>query len=522
MHYFKPGFWQKLVYGLLALLQFLILAGLVLYLSSSLLAQSYQLVIIAVIAIFVLEVITIIYILNSDSPNVYKQTWMAIVAILPLFGMVLYVIFANKQTSRWNRKKYHRYSKPITRNPSKAEYKASLLEDCPVAYPLSEYIAKCSGGGISQKTATTYFPSIEECFPYILEELRKARHYIFVEFFIVERGVFFDPILEILLQKAKEGVDVRIIYDDVGSMKAVRSDFAKKLQDQGIKCHVFAPFRGLIDVRVNNRDHRKMIVVDGHTCFTGGFNLADEYINAVNRFGHWKDNAIMVRGEAVSNYTYLFLSNYVASFAPGESIDQNYYSASRFIDEVGGYPESDGYVQAYGDIPYDKEAIGENVYLRLIHAARKTLYITTPYLIIDEEMENALCSSAKSGVKVVILTPKVPDKKTVFNVTRSFYGNLIKAGIHVYEYAPGFVHEKMFVVDSSLAAVGTINLDYRSLYLHMENGTLLVNTSCIAKMKEDFEETIKVSKQVSFQEWERWHRRNLTYWAMLRIITPFL
>jgi cardiolipin synthase len=284
---------------------------------------------------------------------------------------------------------------------------------------------------------------------------------------------------------------------------------------------------------MNNRDHRKILVIDGHTCFSGGFNLADEYINKLERFGHWKDNAILIKGEAVANFTNMFLATSVAA----QAFDENKLlhvvkkvelakakglAPKVYIDEAGGFPENDGYVQPYGDLPFDGEAVGERVYIDLINAAHDHLYMVTPYLIIDKEMENAMIHAAWRGVDIRLLTPHIPDKKALFNLTRSYYGNLIRAGVRVYEYTPGFVHEKTFICDGRMATVGTINLDYRSLYLHLECGTFMVGCSCIKDMEKDFLETLEKSEEITYAHWRHWRDRQYWYWAVLNILGPFL
>ena len=524
MKFFRPGYWQKILLLLIFLVQFLIVVGLVIALYD-LFAQNTRVLLYLIAILFFVDLAFAVYIMNSPSPDVYKLSWLFIVFAIPLGGVLMYVFLANKQTSKRNRRKFERAKRFVQMVPSKEETLGQLSGCCHEALGIAKYLETHSNGGIHQQTSVKFYPIVDDAFEPILEELRKAKHYIFLEFFIVAEGKMWNSMLEILKEKAAAGVDVRFIYDDVGSISTVPIDYDKKLAKVGVKTIKFNPFSALLDIRLNNRDHRKILVIDGHTCFSGGFNLADEYINAEVRFGHWKDNAILIRGRAVENFTKMFLAQWAANSAIDTDAVEIYsgeYSPERYIDEIGGFPESDGFIQPYGDLPYDNEAVGERVYLDLINSAERRLWLTTPYLIIDKEMENALIHAAARGVDVRLLTPHIPDKAAVFNLTRSFYGNLMKGGCHVYEYTPGFVHEKTFICDSKMATVGTINLDYRSLYLHLECGTFMCQASCIADMEKDYLETLEKSHEVTMPQWKRWKQRQYWYWAILHIMGPFL
>ena len=523
MKFFRPGYWQKLILGLVLAIQFLAVSALLIWLYESLAENGPWAVLLFIGVAFIVDIFLAVYIFSTPSPDVYKLSWLFLVFLIPIGGALIYIFFANKQTSRSQREKLKKHRKPIEKFPSTEGSQEHLADICPTAASISSYLAEKSGGGVHEKTSTQYFPIVDDAFPVILEELRKAKHFVFLEFFIVAQGKMWDSMLEILKEKAAEGVDVRFIYDDVGSLTTVPIHYAETLTKMGIKTVRYNKFRPLLDIRMNNRDHRKILVIDGHTCFSGGFNLADEYINAIVRFGHWKDNAILIRGAAVGNFTYMFLAAWAsAKENEGEQINKKLYAPDRYIDEIGGFPKSDGFVQPYGDLPFDNEAVGERVYLDLINAASRYIYITTPYLIIDKEVENALIHAAHRGVDVRMLLPHIPDKKAVFTMARSFYGPLIQAGVHMYEYTPGFVHEKTFICDDKMATVGTINLDYRSLYLHLECGTFLCNASCIKTMYDDYVETLRVSHEVTLEQWKRWRQRQYWYWAVLRIVGPFL
>ena len=520
----KPSFWPKLFCGLLLFAQILVLIVAVFWLLSFVtddaIGASY--ILFFIILIYALNLVLGVFIINSDTPYAYKVAWLFFVFGLPIGGALLYLVFANKTNNASKRREVRKWTYPIVENETSPKTHADLREKAPHALSTSDYLSRIGGFGAHERTSVEYFPLVDFAFEPILRELKKAKHYIFLEFFIVEPGVFWDSILAILVEKAKEGLDVRLLYDDVGSLGTLPSGYMAKLRKEGIKVSAYNPFRPFLDIRQNNRDHRKILVIDGHTAWSGGFNLADEYVNKVERFGHWKDNAILIKGEAVYSFTLLFLSVWVANGHRGEKIDKEYYSPDTYIEEAGGYPATSGFVQPYGDLPFDKEEFGESTYISLIQHAADYCYITTPYLIIDSEMENALCRAAKSGVDVRLITPHIPDKKAVFNLTRSYYGKLLKAGVKVYEYTPGFVHEKTFCVDGRLATVGTINLDYRSLYLHLECGTLLIDMPCISNIKRDFEDSFPLCHEVKLEEWNRWRVRNRGYWSLLRIIDPLL
>jgi cardiolipin synthase len=327
----------------------------------------------------------------------------------------------------------------------------------------------------------------------LIEKLETAKKYIFLEYFIIEDGEMWGRIHAVLKRKVAEGVDVRVIYDDIGCILTVDRNFAARLEAEGIKCRVFHRFVPVLSSRQNNRDHRKICVVDGICAFTGGINIADEYINKVERFGYWKDNAVMLEGEAVWSFTVMFLGMWDYLIGKKKVGDYLEYKPDY---AVCAHEADLGYVQPYTDSPLDDEALGENIYLGMIEAAQNYVWITTPYLIIDEQMTEALCRAVKSGVDVRIVTPGIPDKKLVNETTKSYYPILIENGVKIYEYKPGFIHAKTFLCDDRLATVGSVNLDYRSLYLHFECGVWLYNAECIADIKKDFFEIFDVSEQI--------------------------
>ena len=332
----------------------------------------------------------------------------------------------------------------------------------------------------------------------ILEALKNAKHYIFLEYFIIQDGKMWSSIYSILKEKAKQGVRIRVLYDDIGCFLTLPKNFPAMLHDDGIECKVFNPFRPILSSIQNNRDHRKILSVDGRIAITGGFNLADEYINEIPKHGYWKDTGILLSGEAAWSLTVMFLQMW--DLVSGTDEDYTLYLPPKTPHTSGN---ADGFVQPYCDSPLDREHIGEHVYLQIINNAREYLYIYTPYLIVDDSMISALTLSAKSGVDVRIITPYHWDKHFVHLNTQAYYRRLIESGVKVYEYEPGFLHAKVFVSDDKVATVGSINMDYRSLYLHFECGVYLYKNNSIGDIKRDFLSTLKVSRQITLQECQR-------------------
>lgn len=475
-----------------------------------------------ILLLFVSDLACCLYIFTSKSASPFKLTWILIVVGLPIAGLVMYFFFANKMTKWTAKKSKARWGNVLERKPSDPKVIFELERANPDASGIAKLIETAHGDRICLNSDAKYFARVEDAWPIILDEIKKAKHFIFVEFFIIHPGSeFYDTVLTELQKKAAEGVDVRFIYDDFGSLRHAPMLYWRELKARGIKGECFYPIRPLIDVRMNNRDHRKILDIDGHTCFTGGFNLSDEYVNIEKPFGKWKDNVIMVRGEAVDNFTRMFLENWVSSFHPDEKDTVGEYLNSPYIDEIGGFPKG-GFIQPYGDIPFDGFNMGEKIYLAMAGDAKKSFDVVTPYLILDEVTENALICASERGVKVRILVPKIPDKRAVFNLTRSYYEKLLEAGVEIYEYTPGFVHEKMAICDGRMASVGSINLDYRALYLDLQNGVFLADDPSIDDMSSDFERAISKSDRITIETFRRWKNRNRFYWALLRVISPML
>ena len=469
------------------------------------------------IAFTIISILVVIYIINKNDNPGYKMAWIVPILLFPLFGGLLYVFMGDKKPTRKMRKKLatvHSVTQPLLHQ------KESIIQEIEEIDPhvagQVKYLSHTVGFPIYKNTQSQYFKIGEDNFEVLLEELRKAKHFIFMEYFIVEEGYMWDSIRDILIEKASEGLDVRFMYDDVGCVALLPYKYYEQLESKGVKCIAINPFRPIFSVAMNNRDHRKITVIDGHTGFTGGINLADEYINRKVRFGHWKDTGIMLKGDGVWNLTLMFLQMWNA-FRPTDA-DYTVFRPHTFFKENFA---SDGYIQPYGDSPLDSEIVGENVYMNIINNATKYVYIFTPYLITDNEMMTALCLAAKRGVDVRIVTPGIPDKKIVFRLTQSYYPSLIKAGVKIYEYKPGFLHAKCMVCDDIVATVGTINMDYRSLYLHFECGVYMYKTSTVLEVKQDILDTIEVSERITGKTHKSGFFRNL-FKAILRLFAPLM
>ena len=521
MKIFRSGFWTKAFICLIVLFELGLLIYFIYVLSAGFLQSTFALLFLLIL--FLLNLLTVVVLFNTHSQVDYKLSWLSFICILPVFGLVFYVLFAHKFQTTRQKEFLNRYNMTLKETSKNPLIYSSLERDFPASAKIAHYIENASLSPVYQNSSLEYFSLGDEAFPIMIEELKKAKHYIFLEYFIIHPGLFWDSIEKILIEKAKEGLDIRLLYDDFGSMSTLPIDFASRLKKAGIQCNAFSKIRPFLDIRMNNRDHRKILVIDGHTAFSGGINLADEYINKKSRFGHWKDNAVMVKGKAVEGFTFLFLSNWKASFGVKDApLFYDYYRPETFIDEIGGFPKSDGYLQPYGDLPYDKYSVGVGVYSSMIMRARKYLYISTPYLILDTQLKAELVQAALSGVDVRLLIPGIPDKKLVYSLTEFNCGELLKAGVRIYKYTPGFVHQKMFISDDEVATCGTINLDYRALYLHMENGLFVVNNSKISSMRDDFLSTLEVSKEMSLEDWKKRRKRCLLKWIFLNFFSPLL
>lgn len=471
----------------------------------------------------IVAVLLALNIINKEMRTSFKLSWTFLILFLPIFGIPAYYIFGRSEITKTTRKNMLKVAEAF--GPLRAEdpgVKEELYARDFYAGKQSYYITNYAGYPLYREETSEYYSSGEELFPQFLEDLKSAEHFIFLEYFIIECGVMFDAILEVLEQKVKAGVLVRLIYDDVGCIQTLPPKYYRTLQEKGIQCACFNPFRPVMSVVMNNRDHRKIAVVDGRIAYTGGFNLADEYINEKKRFGYWKDAGLRVSGPCVWSFTTMFLEMW--TYTTGCVEDCEVYRREDSPEAVPTQAEERerGFIQPYGDSPMDREDTGENVYLNMIAHAKSYIYIFTPYLIIGSEMTTALVNAAKSGIDVRIVVPSIPDKKLVYLLTRSNYAPLIHGGVRVYEFTPGFIHSKCFVVDDVYAAVGTINLDYRSLYLHFECGAFMYRTKAVLQVKEDTLKTFAESKEVTQQEAESYHMIVRLFFGALRLLAPLL
>ncbi len=439
-----------------------------------------------------LAILTALHLLTHQRSGSLKISMVFLILLFPLFGGVFYWIFHFQTTTVGFRKFLQKVqnstcdSYRVTAQPAR-----EAEADAPEAAKLIQYLDTVPRFPVYQNTDTVFFADGTEFQAALLKELKQAEKYIFLEFFIIGEGAFWDSVLEVLRERVAAGVDVRVIYDDLGCFATLPHQYKKKLREWGISCRVFNPFRPFLTSIQNNRDHRKIAVIDGKTAFTGGINLADEYINERERFGHWKDSAIRLSGDGAWSFTVMFLQMWSFLTSKGEEPERYLPSPSN------AKSRGTGWVQPYADSPMDREAVGEQVYLQIIGTARKYLYITTPYFMVDDSMLAALKSAAKSGVDVRMILPHKPDKRMVHFTTRSYYRELLSAGIKLYEYSDGFIHSKNMVADDLIASVGTVNLDFRSLYMHFECGTCLYRTDSIFDIRRDFLETLEHCQPVT-------------------------
>lgn len=468
------------------------------------------------LASLTLSIIIVFIIINNKSNPSYKIAWIVPVMIFLIFGGLFYLLYGGNKLSTREKLKMVIQNIEMTNSLKQDDEIIKKIGDKSIyAKNQSEYILNYAKCPVYNNTETTYFKIGEEKFEALLRELKKAEKFIFLEYFIIQEGKMFNSILEILEEKAKQGVDVRLIYDDVGCIVTLPHNYKNTLEAKGIKCRVFNPIKPFFTRRLNNRDHRKIVVIDGDVGFTGGINLADEYINEYEKHGYWKDAGIMLKGDAVWNLTVMFLSMW-------DYIDNKEEDYIKFKPSKNKYYNSKGYVQPFDDSPLINEPIGETVYLNLINKAKDYIYINTPYLIIDNEMATALKIAAKSGVDIKIVTPYIPDKKFVHAVTKSYYESFIKDGIEIYEFTPGFMHAKTFVVDDEYGVVGSINLDFRSLYLHYECGVWLYKTESIKSMKDDYLETLKKCHKVTMEECKNTSSIRKVLRLIIRMFAPLL
>ncbi|MCI8478439.1 MAG: cardiolipin synthase [Oscillospiraceae bacterium] len=459
-------------------------------------------------------VIMVLYLLNSRLDPTAKITWLIVIMLLPVFGALLYWYTWSDIGHRAVKARLSQLTDQCRDSiPQAQETVDTLTVEAPGAAALARYIRRNGCYPVYQNTAVTFFPLGEKKWEELLRQLEGARHFIFLEYFIIDEGLMWGKILAVLAKKAAEGVDVRVMYDGTCEFSTLPRDYPKRLKKLGISCKVFAPVTPFVSTHYNYRDHRKILVIDGHTAFNGGVNLADEYINQKEKFGHWKDTAVMLQGEAVKSFTLMFLQMW--------GIDEKQPEFDRFLSYPAHSQEkAKGYVIPYGDCPLDGMRMGERVYMDLLNRAQRYVHIMSPYLILDGEMETALKFAAERGVEVRLILPGIPDREPPYALAKTHYPSLLASGVQIFEYTPGFVHAKVFVCDDREAVVGTINLDYRSLYHHFECATYLYQADCIPAIAADFEATLKQCRQVTAQMREKWPRRLMGF--VLKAVAPLL
>ena len=459
----------------------------------------------------IIALVVVVRLYSKHTSPAFKLPWIMLIMALPVMGLALYLmveVFSDLGSFR--KRMAALVQQRQQRIPQNPEIPGKLDPDC-AGY--SRYLQQIGGAPVYENTAVTYYPEAVQAFEAMKQELEKAESFIFMEYFIVEDGSSFREILEILERKVKDGVEVRLMYDDLGSVGYVNLRFAKSLVDRGIRCQVFNPALPVVNLFMNHRDHRKITVIDGKVGFSGGYNLADEYFDRRRPYGKWKDTGVRLEGEAVRSLTAFFLEMWAASSGRPENFD-TYLNISHSVPGTG-------FVQPFADDPQSRERLAENTYLHLIYNARDSLYIITPYLIITDEMVNALGLAARRGVDVRIITPGIPDKKTVYQVTRSYYGGLAEQGVRIFEYSPGFCHAKQCVCDGRYATIGTSNLDYRSFYHHFENDILLMDCDAVKQIEADFVQLFPQCREVT-REYCSGKKHMLLFQCLLRLIAPLM
>ncbi|MGT2907563.1 cardiolipin synthase [Streptococcus dentiloxodontae] len=468
----------------------LILIQVAALLSSYIWFQQYQ-IHLEIVELIMVTVATI-YLINSDMDSTSVITWLLLILPFPFVG-TLFLAYTRLDLGYRGMKRglQSTFAQAVPYFKQDKEAVAELRNSHTSNYNLISYFERHGSFPVYRKSEVTYFPSGEAKFEAMKNELRKAEKYIFMEYFIIDEGLMWGEVLAILEQKVKEGVEVRVMYDGMIELSTLSFDYTDRLKKIGIDAKAFASITPFLSTYYNYRDHRKILVIDGKVAFTGGVNLADEYINKVERFGHWKDTAICVKGRAVDTFTLLFLQMWTE---PTEVMQAQHY-----LPEKHESYDVAGFVVPYGDSPLDKDKVGENVYIDILNHARDYVHIMTPYLILDGELTHALKFAAERGVDVRIIMPGIPDKAYAYALAKTYYRTLVDSGVKIYEYIPGFVHAKVFVSDNQKAVVGTINLDYRSLYHHFECAAYMYQTNCIVDIEADFKETLTKCRKVTYE-----------------------
>ncbi|MBR2845580.1 MAG: cardiolipin synthase [Solobacterium sp.] len=465
--------------------------------------------------IFIFDILVIIYLVNSKMDSSGKITWLLIISAIPVIGALLYM-YTRLDFGFISIKSYFQDERTVSRdyinedNFAKKELK-KLDSD---AGGTAAYVSSTGNYPVFQNTSVKYYPLGEYKWQDMLKDLEKAQKFIFLEYFIIGEGLMWGSILHILAEKVKAGVEVRVMYDGTCEFTTLPHNYPERLKKLGIQCKMFSPLTPILSTSYNYRDHRKILVIDNQIAYNGGVNLADEYINHIERFGHWKDTAIRLEGDAVQSFTMMFLEMW--------NLTEHEVKVAEYMKVKPVPVTSDGYVMPYADTPFDDFRTGESVYMDLLYQAGRYVHIMTPYLILDDEMVMALRTAALKGIDVRIILPGIPDKKVVYQLAKTYFSILKKAGVRIYTYTPGFVHAKVFVSDDIKAVVGTINLDFRSLYHHFECATYLYGSSCIADIEQDFMETLEKCHEVTDEEVYRQNLFERGVGRFARMVAPML
>lgn len=458
--------------------------------------------------------VTVVVIINRRGNPEHKISWLVFILVFPIFGITLFCLWGGRRVMPHIRRKMEK---------AEARYLPLLPDDTAVRNRLkyqdlihsrqADYLIGESGYPVYGDTSTEFSAPGEKFMPRLLEELEKAEKYIFIEFFILAEGEMWSSIHRILKRKAENGVEVKIIFDDFGSIKRQSKGFIKRLRAEGISVSVFNPINPVLNIFQNNRNHRKIIVIDGKTAITGGINIGDEYINVIERFGYWMDSAIIIKGDAVKSFLAMFCCMW--EFTTGRPLDFESHCVSAPVT-------SSGFVIPYCDSPLNDKNPAEGIYMQILNTAQKYVYIATPYLIIDNTMKTALRMAAKSGIDIKIITPHIPDKWYVHPVTRYNYRELLEAGVKIFEYTPGFIHSKLFVSDNKIATVGSVNMDYRSFVFHFECGAWICESDTVLDIRDHFNDILKDCEEFKLTDWKKQPLLDRIKQDILHIFAPFM
>lgn len=510
------GLW-KIIFGRTAILIFLLAVQLIVVFGGFAILENK--IVFLTYLVGILAVVILMYLVNSKMNSSFKLMWIIFILVAPVVGVSFYVYTKLQLGTRVIARRVDDIlteQAPLLR-PRQDTVNQVFVESKQGA-GLFKYLYEKGKYPVYQGASVKYFPLGEDKYQELICQLEQAKEFIFLEYFIIARGEMWDTILEILARKARQGVEVRLMYDGTCTLTLLPKNYPQTIEELGIKCKVFAPMKPFLETHQNNRDHRKILVIDGHTAFTGGVNLADEYINKKERFGHWKDTAIMIQGEAVNSFTLMFLQLWNIDVLEGEAYEKYLRSGIMALPDM----RNGGYIAPYGDSPFDDEEVGEKVYLDILNRAKDYVHIMTPYLVLDEQMIKTLQFTAQRGVEIKLILPHIPDKKYAYYLARTYYAELIQSGVEIYEYMPGFVHAKVFTSDDEKAVVGTINLDFRSLYLHFECAAYIWKNPVVYDVEQDFQNTLESCHRITMQDCREYNILAKAAGRILRFVAPLM